>query len=74
MPGRDLVALADQVGELAHDRPADRDVVVVAVERQHVAAQEDLAVEVLLERLHDRVARARQLGGDLVRELELRAH
>ena len=32
---------------------------VGAVEREHVAAQEDVAVEVPLERLHDRVARAR---------------
>ena len=31
-------------------------------------------VEVLLERLHYRVARAGQLGGDLVRKLQLRAH
>jgi hypothetical protein len=28
----------------------------------------------VLERLHDQVVRSRELGGDLVRELELRAH
>ncbi len=69
--GRDLVALAHQVGHLAHDGPRHRDGVVVAVERQHVAPQEDLAVEVLLERLHHHVARAGELRGDLVGKLEL---
>ena len=47
--------------------------VVVAVKRQHVPPEEDLAVEVLLERLHDRVAWTGELGGDLVGELELRS-
>ena len=51
-----------------------RHVVVVAVEREHVAAQEDVAAEVLLERLHHHVARAGELGGDIVRELELAPH
>src|SRR6185503_6994440 len=56
---------------LAHDGPGHRHRVVVAVQRQHVPPEEDLAVEVLLKRLHDRVARARKLRGDLVRELDL---
>src|SRR6185503_10749905 len=69
--GRDLVALPDEVGHLTHDGPGHRHRVVVAVQRQHVPPEEDLAVEVLLERLHDRVAQARKLGGDLVRELDM---
>jgi hypothetical protein len=72
--GRDLVALADQVGHLAHDGARHRDRVVVTVEREHVPAQEDLAVEVLLECLHHRVARSGELRGNLVRKLELDSH
>ena len=47
------------------------DGVGVALEREHVAAQEDVAVQVALERPQDRVLAARQLGGDGVVELEL---
>ena len=72
--GRDVVALADEVGELAHDRAAGRDLVLGAVEREHVAAQEHVAVEVLLERLHHLVAGPGELGGDFVGKLELGAH
>jgi len=43
-----------------------RHVLVGAVEGHHVPAQEHVAVEVLLERSHHLVPRARQLGGDLV--------
>ena len=71
--GRDLVALADQVGQLAHDGLGHADLVVAAVDRQDVAAQEDVGVEVALERLHHDVAGPGQLGGDFVRELELAA-
>ena len=74
MPGRDLVALLDQLGELAHDRGRGVDRGLVALEREHVAAQEDVAVEVALERPQDRVLAARQLGGDGVVELERLAH
>ena len=52
----DLVTLADQVGHLPHDRARRGNGVVVPVEREHVPAQEDLAVEVLLEGLHHRIA------------------
>ena len=72
--GADLVPLADEVGQLAHDRAAHRDVVVLPVEGQHVAAQEDLAVEVLLEGLHHQVTRARELRGHIVGQLELDSH
>jgi hypothetical protein len=69
----DLVALADEVGQLANDRLPDLDGGGVAVEREHVPAQVDVAVEVALERLHDHVARPGELGGDVVRELDLAA-
>ena len=68
---RDLVPLADQVRQLAHDRLGHRHLAVGAVECQDIAAQEHVAVEMTLERLHDRVARAGELAGDLVGELEL---
>jgi hypothetical protein len=65
--GRDLVALAHEIGHLPHDGSRHGDRVVVAVERKHVPPEVDLAVEVLLERLHHRVAGACELRGDLVR-------
>ena len=71
---RDLVARADQVGQLADHGPSHPDGLVVAVEGEDVAAQVDLAVEVLLERLHDLVAGPGQLGGHFVRKLQLRTH
>jgi hypothetical protein len=73
-PGRDLVTLANEVAQLAHHRARHAHGVVGAVEGQHVAAQEHLAVEMSLERLHHNVAGAGELGGDLVGELELGAH
>ena len=44
-----------------------------AVQRQDVATKEDVAVEVAFQRLHDRVAGAGELAGDLVGQLELGA-
>src|SRR4029079_12234586 len=70
---RYLVALAHQVGHLAHDGAGHGHGGLVAVQREHVPAEEDLAVEVLLQRLHHRVARPCELGGHLVRKLELRS-
>jgi hypothetical protein len=68
---RDLVAGADQVGQLADHGAAHADRLLGPVQRQHVAAQVDLAVEMVLERLHDQVPWTGQLGGHLVRKLEL---
>ena len=73
-PGRDLVTFRDQVAELAHDRGAGLHRLRVAVQRQHVAAQEHVAVQVTLQRAEDRVLRAGQAGGHLVVELDLAAH
>jgi len=72
--GSDLVALPDQVAELADDGTAHADRLLVAVQREDVPAQVDLAVEVLLERLHDEVLGPCQLGGHLVGKLQLDAH
>ena len=70
VPGRDLVALLDQLGELAHDLAPALTASSVAVERDDVAAQEDVAVEVVLERLQHGVLAARELGGDRVGQLD----
>ena len=64
--GTDLVAAGDQVGELAHDPLAELHLDLLAVEREQVAAQEDTAGEVRLERAQDRVLAAGQLGRDFV--------
>ena len=60
--------------ELAHDDRGGRDRLGVAVERDDVAAQEQLAVDVALERAQDLVVGAAERGGDLVGELDLAAH
>ncbi len=72
--GPEIVTAPDQLTDLVDDRLRGRDLVVAAVERQHVAAQEDLAVELGLERPQDRVLCARQLFGDLVGQLQLGSH
>ena len=74
VPGRHVVALADQVGQLAHHLAPGGHRVGLAVQRQDVAAQEDVAVEALLQRAHDHVVGPRQLGGHLVAELDLLSH
>ena len=56
--------LLHEAGQLADDGGADLDGLGVAVEGDHVAAQEDIAGELLLERLEHVVLGARQLGGD----------
>jgi hypothetical protein len=70
--GGDVVPLAHEVRDLRDDGAAHLDLLVGPVECEHVAAEEDVRLEGDLERLHDRVARARELGGDLVGELDLR--
>ena len=71
---RDLVALDDQLGELVHDRGSGLDRVGLAVERQHVAAQEHVAVQMSLQRPQDRVLAAGELGRNRVLELYLPTH
>ena len=71
---RDLVAEADQVRQLAHHRLGGGHLAVAALEREHVAAQEHVAVEVSLERLHDHVPGTGQLRGHVVGELQRGSH
>ena len=72
--GRDVVALLDERGELLDDDRGGVDRLLLAVEREHVAAQPQVALDVALERAQHRVAAARQLGCGLVGELDLQAH
>ena len=60
--------------ELAHDERRRGDRLGLAVEREDVAAQEELAVEVLLERAQDAVAGARERGGGVVGEFDRATH
>ena len=68
--GADLVAALDELDELVDDRARLRDLPSLAVDRQAVAAQVDLAVEPLAQRVEDAVADASELGSDLVRDVE----
>src|SRR5581483_5419333 len=73
-PRRKLVALSDQLRQLADHRLRGFDGLGGAVERQHVAAQEHGAVELALERLEDRVAGAGQLRCRRVVKFDLVSH
>ena len=53
--GLDRVPALDERGELPHDRRARLDGIGLAVEGEHVSAQEDVALEVPLERAQDLV-------------------
>src|SRR3954471_20100765 len=70
----DLVALRDELGHLAHDLLGGGHRRLVALERDDVAAQEDVGLEGALERLEHRVAAAGQLLGRLVVQLDLLPH
>ena len=72
--GRDLVALRDQVRELADHRCRGVDGLGLAFERENVAAEKDITLEMALERPEHGVFAARELRGDCVVELELLAH
>jgi hypothetical protein len=71
--GRDLMALLDQVDQLADDRLRGLDPGRVAVQGEDVSAEVEVDVEVPLERPQDRVLRPRQLRGDGVVDGELPA-
>jgi TolB-like protein len=70
----DLVAALDQLDELVDDLARLRDVLVVAFERQLVAAQPDRAVQAVAQRLEDSVAHAGQLGRNRVRDVQDLVH
>ena len=73
-PLGDLVALLDEVRQLAHHHGGGRHRLGLAVEGDDVAAQEELALDVGLERAQDLVVGAAEGGRDLVGDLELAAH
>ncbi len=72
--GPDLVAARDQVGELAHDALARARLILRALQREQVAAQEDAALQMALQRAQHGVLAARQLGRDIPRQLDLGPH
>ena len=65
------MATLDQADELVDHRRRTPDVGIVAVEGEHVPAQEELAAEPFLELAQDGVLGARELGRDGVVEGEL---
>ena len=67
--GSDLVAALDQLDELVDDCARSNDLLVVAPERQAVAAQRDGALEPLAQRVEHAVLDAGELGRDLVRDV-----
>ena len=66
----DLVPALDELDELVDDRPRRHDVLVVAAEREPVPAQGDRAAEPLAQRVEDAVLDPRELGRDLVRDVQ----
>ena len=64
----------DQIGELAHDPLADSRLALLAVEGDQVATQEHPALQMRLQRAQHRVLTACQLGGNVVRQLDLGPH
>ena len=64
----------DQRRKLAHHALAGARLTLLAVEGDQVPAQEHLALQLLLQRAQDGVLTARQLGGENVRQLDLRPH
>ena len=74
MSGTDLVSALHELDELFDDSSRRGDVFVVTAQRQPVAAQGDRAAEPLPERVEDAVLHARELRGDLVRDIEHLLH
>src|SRR5437588_7439802 len=68
------MTLLDQLRQLANHRLGRFDGLLLALEREHVSAQEQVAVEMCLERAEDRVTGPGELACDRVVELELPTH
>ena len=66
----DLVPALDQLDELVDDRSRGGDAVVLALDRQLVAAQAKRAAEPRAQRIEHAVAHSCELGGDLIRDGE----
>ena len=64
----------DQLRELSHHALTRARLALLAIEGQQVAPQKHLALQLRLQRAQHSVLTARQLGGDLVRQLDLRPH
>ena len=70
----DLVATFDELHELVEDGARRRHVLLVAAERQPVAAERDRALEPFAERVEDAVLDSSELGRDLVRDIQHLLH
>src|ERR687892_590108 len=66
----DLVTALDELDELLDDCARRDDVLVVAVESEPIPAEGDRRAEPLSERVQHAVLHARELGGDLVRDVQ----
>jgi hypothetical protein len=62
------MASLDELDELVDDGARLADLLVGAVDRDAVAAQEDLAAESIAQRAEDAVVHGRELGRDLIRD------
>ena len=70
----DLVAALHQLDEFVDDGARSHHVLVVAAERQAVAAKRDRALQALAQRVEDAVLHAGELRRDLVRDVENLLH
>ena len=70
----DLMSALDELDELVDDGARSRDVLVVAAEREPVAAERDRAGEPLPQSVEDAVLHAGELRGHLVRDVEHLLH
>src|SRR5262249_25261178 len=66
----DFLPCLDELDELVHDGAPLSDAGVVAGDRQSVAAQEDLDLQTVAQRVEDAVADRRELCRDVVRNVE----
>ena len=72
--GRDVVALADELRKLAHDSGARFHGVLVTLEREHVAAQKHVGIEMALERPQHGILASGQFGRHRVVKLDRATH
>jgi hypothetical protein len=72
--GPDLMPALHELDELVDDCPRGGDMLAVAVECQAVPAQRNRAVEPLAKRVEHAVSDSRQLGCDLVRDVQYLVH
>ena len=68
------MAALHEIHELVEDRAGCGDVRVIAPQREPVPAERDRALEPLAQRVEDSVLDARELGRDLVRDVQHLLH